>query len=51
MARNENQKGDVVCILLGCSVPVLLRPSTDQKSCYEVVGESYVHGVMEGEAM
>ncbi|CZR66862.1 uncharacterized protein PAC_16763 [Phialocephala subalpina] len=49
-ARKETRRGDIVCILLGCSIPVILRPGTDGLS-YKVVGESYIHGIMEGEAM
>lgn len=42
------QAGDLVCVLRGCSVPVLLRKEDD----YHVfVGESYVHCLMDGEAM
>ena len=40
---------DIVCILHGCSVPVVLSRSREQR--YKVVGEAYVHGMMEGEAM
>ncbi|KAI9151390.1 HET-domain-containing protein [Paramyrothecium foliicola] len=38
---------DVVCILFGCSVPVVLRPKYGR---YELVGEAYVYGKMDGEA-
>ncbi|KAI1174997.1 heterokaryon incompatibility protein-domain-containing protein [Nemania sp. FL0916] len=39
---------DVVCILFGCSVPVIL--SRENEGRYRVVGEAYVHGMMGGEA-
>jgi hypothetical protein len=44
--------GDVISILHGCSVPVILRPTvdTDGKTYARVVGESYIHGIMDGEA-
>ncbi|KAH7390249.1 heterokaryon incompatibility protein-domain-containing protein [Cadophora sp. MPI-SDFR-AT-0126] len=46
------QKGDLVCILFGCSVPVILRrsESTEDGRIQHVsfLGESYVHGKMEG---
>ncbi|MCJ1316840.1 hypothetical protein MMC15_002161 [Xylographa vitiligo] len=42
------QQGDLVCILHGSNVPVLLRA---QGNFYEVVGQCYVHGIMEGEAV
>lgn len=40
------KKGDLICLLLGCGVPVVLRERGE--GGYEVVGESYVHGVMRG---
>ncbi|KAF8860222.1 hypothetical protein BDZ45DRAFT_649083 [Acephala macrosclerotiorum] len=50
--------GDVICILYGCSVPVLLRPQFTSSSIsgatpdyWSVVGECYVHGIMDGEAV
>jgi hypothetical protein len=45
---------DLVCILFGCSVPVILREhkSNDALKChFELIGEAYVHGKMDGEAM
>jgi hypothetical protein len=43
-----------ICILYGCSVPVVLRPIRNSESCnefyYELIGECYVHGMMDGEA-
>ncbi|KAK0672726.1 putative ankyrin and HET domain protein [Cercophora samala] len=49
LGPHESRVGDEVCILYGCSVPVLLR-KTRQKF-YEIIGEAYVHGAMDGEAM
>ncbi|KAI0099001.1 heterokaryon incompatibility protein-domain-containing protein [Nemania sp. FL0031] len=40
--------GDYVCILIGCSVPVVLR---ENGKYMKLIGESYVHGKMGGEAM
>jgi Heterokaryon incompatibility protein (HET) len=40
--------GDVVCILLGCAVPMIFRPIDGH---YELVIEAYVPGIMHGEAM
>ena len=49
------QVGDLICILYGCSVPVILRPERDPFSHeikhYEIVGESYIYGMMDGEAI
>ncbi|CBF82002.1 hypothetical protein AN5383.2 [Aspergillus nidulans FGSC A4] len=47
------KKGDKVCIINGCSVPILLRRSeqkTGHEDYYEMIGECYVHGMMDGEA-
>ncbi|PYH32135.1 HET-domain-containing protein [Aspergillus neoniger CBS 115656] len=46
--RNTSIK-DKVCILFGCSVPVILHPVG--KDTYELVGEAYVHGAMSGEVV
>lgn len=48
IAPEPSQPGDLVCVMLGCSVPIVLRP---QKELYTVVGSCYVHGLMEGEAI
>ncbi|VUC32491.1 unnamed protein product [Clonostachys rosea] len=46
--------GDEVWSLIGGHVPFVLRPSshgngTASVKCYKLVGESYVHGIMDGE--
>lgn len=51
MAPNEAQKSDIVCILLGCDVPVLVRPGKDENDPVKIVGSCYVHGIMAGEVM
>jgi hypothetical protein len=49
LAPIRARQGDVVCLLLGCSVPVLLREGDDGKVTF--VGEGYVQGFMDGEAI
>ncbi|KAL9619026.1 MAG: hypothetical protein Q9160_006347 [Pyrenula sp. 1 TL-2023] len=46
-------KNDLIVILYGCSVPVLLRgPLSDGESqYYRMIGECFVHGMMDGEAL
>jgi hypothetical protein len=52
LAPKRTREGDMICILYGCSVPVILREhSTDRDVFYELIGEAYVHGLMDGEAM
>lgn len=45
---------DIVCILFGCSVPCILRRCEidgDKQGGYKLVGESFVYGRMDGEAV
>jgi hypothetical protein len=53
LAPSKAQEGDIVCILLGCSVPVVLRPidEDDEKCGHEFIGEAYVYRMMDGEAL
>ncbi len=44
--------GDLICVLYGAFVPFVLRPvRRDGKERYEVVGECYCDGIMDGEAL
>jgi hypothetical protein len=45
------RKNDLLCILNGCTVPVILHEvdSHSQHQYYELVGETYVYGIMDGE--
>ena len=42
------QVGDVVCVLLGCNYPVILRPV---RGHYEFVGTVCLRGIMHGEVI
>jgi hypothetical protein len=44
-----SQIGEKVCILFGSAVPFVLRE--DKDGFFMLVGECYVHGIMDGEAM
>lgn len=44
------REGDVVVIVHGCHAPFLVR-ATKRQGYYKLVGECYVHGVMNGECM
>jgi hypothetical protein len=48
IAPGQTEKGDKVCILYGCSVPVILRK---KGRFYEYIGEAYIYGKMDGEAI
>jgi Heterokaryon incompatibility protein (HET) len=41
-------KGDIICVLLGCRSPVVLRKENEH---YVLIGEAYIEGFMNGEAM
>jgi hypothetical protein len=49
-APQETRSEDLIAILFGCSVPVVLRKNEGSDS-YQFIGECYVHGVMDGEAI
>jgi hypothetical protein len=54
LGPSKTKEGDVIAILYGCSVPVILRPVHDHskdQQYYEFVGEAYIHGKMDGEAI
>lgn len=42
------QGGDIVCIFFGAEVPFVIRP---KDTYYELVGDAYVHGIMDGKVM
>jgi hypothetical protein len=42
--------GDRIAVLLGCTLPLLLR-QTERSGHYRLVGECYSHGYMNGEAV
>jgi hypothetical protein len=48
--RDEVSVGDLVCVLYGCSVPVILRQIKESEQ-YVFMGEAYVHGLMDAEAL
>lgn len=48
LAPEEVKIGDVVAILFGCAYPVILRPYVKG---FKYVGECYVDGLMDGEAV
>jgi hypothetical protein len=53
LAPRYAREGDLICILIGCSVPVILRPAfgPGNAGLYHFIGDSYIHGIMDGEVM
>lgn len=44
----KTEAGDLICVLCRCPMPFVLRRQGDG---YVIVGEVYVHGIMDGEAV
>ncbi|KAI7248279.1 hypothetical protein KC343_g2816 [Hortaea werneckii] len=53
LASERAAAGNIVCILFGCSVPVVLEKIKTEGSeeSYYFCGEAYVYGMMDGEAI
>lgn len=59
LAPSGTTKHDRICVLFGCSVPVILRPHFRESQLpeqreieyYEFIGEAYIYGKMDGEAI
>lgn len=48
-AHPAAKKGDRLALLAGCSFPVILRPSETADERFQVVGDAYIEGLMDGE--
>lgn len=48
LGPGATRAGDLCCIIFGSPVPLILRHADEN---YQLVGEAYVHGVMNGEAV
>ena len=52
LGPSKAQKDDIVCILFGCSVPVVLRKvETPYEPVFQLIGETFIYGMMEGQAI
>ena len=49
LAPAHSQQGDWICIILGANFPFILRRKPNGH--FELVGEAYVHGIMDGEGL
>lgn len=43
--------GDLICVLFGCSVPCILRKHPHEAGAFEFIGEAFIYGKMDGEAV
>jgi hypothetical protein len=52
LVPQHTNPGDIVCVLYGAQVPFVLRPTeTSNGTKYRLVGECYLHGMMDGEGL
>lgn len=47
-AEDQVKRGDLFCVVFGCSTPIVIRPHLDG---FIVLGEGYLQGMMEGEVL
>jgi hypothetical protein len=45
---DQSRQGDLITIIFGCSTSIVIRPID---SNFQVLGEAYIQGFMEGEPM
>jgi hypothetical protein len=48
LVMGHAERGDCICVLFGCDVPVLFRRNVDH---YNLIGECHVRGIINREAM
>ncbi|RDW56341.1 hypothetical protein BP5796_13252 [Coleophoma crateriformis] len=52
LTPKEAQRGDIIGVLFGCSVPIVFRQQGSGDATYfEVIGECFIYGMMDGEAV
>lgn len=51
LAPGEARIGDRVAIIYGCSTPLLIRKVNEAETDWRLVGECYIYGLMDGEAI
>jgi len=52
MGPAYSKAGDRVCLIMGLNAPYIVRTTEDRNpSRVELIGEAYVHGMMDGEMM
>ncbi|MCJ1354564.1 MAG: hypothetical protein MMC33_004553 [Icmadophila ericetorum] len=50
LVTQRAEVGDTIGLFKGGKVPLIVRPSESQPELWELRGDSYVHGIMKGEA-
>ncbi len=47
LAPENIQSGDIICVSLGGATPFIIQK--EDQECYQLIGEAYVFGIMDGE--
>ena len=50
LAPHGTKEGDLIFVVMGADIPFVLRPCDDDDG-YQLIGEAYVQGVMDGETI
>lgn len=51
LVPQDAEENDRIAVIEGGRVPYILRPSGKESGCWTLVGDAYVHGIMDGEGM
>jgi hypothetical protein len=51
IAAESLKAGDEVWVLAGAAIPLILRPAENGENERKVIGEAYIHGIMNGEVV
>ncbi|GKT54220.1 heterokaryon incompatibility protein [Colletotrichum tofieldiae] len=51
LVSQDAMEGDRIAVVDGGRVPYVLRPSREEPGCWSLVGDAYVHGIMDGEGV
>jgi hypothetical protein len=49
LGPDQGKPGDIIAVVIGSQVPFVLRKGVNKK--YEIVGDVYVDGILDGEAV
>lgn len=51
LVPQDAEEGDRIAVIDGGKVPYILRPSKEEPGSWCLIGDAYVHGIMDGEAV
>ncbi|KAF4459783.1 ankyrin repeat and SAM domain containing 6 [Fusarium albosuccineum] len=51
VAEKGVHEGDIVCTMLGCNIPMLIRPTDESNNKFHLVGICFVPGLLDGESL